>query len=76
MVSIELVKIYFDQSKNAQTKQLAEKALLINKEIGDRVGESTCYVILGVVHCSVGEYKKAKEHLDPLVKLPDQLQES
>ena len=33
------------------------------KEIRDRNGEASCYGNLGNVYQSVGEYEKAKEHL-------------
>ena len=37
---------------------------MIKKEIGDRNGEATCYTSLGNVYTSVGQYEKAREHLE------------
>ena len=41
-----------------------EKSLSINKEIGDRNGESDCYANLGSVYQSVDKFDKATEHLE------------
>ncbi|XP_078354232.1 tetratricopeptide repeat protein 28-like [Oculina patagonica] len=38
--------------------------LMIKKEIGDKNGEAWCYVNLGNVLISLGEYEKAKEYLE------------
>ncbi|XP_078356920.1 tetratricopeptide repeat protein 28-like [Oculina patagonica] len=45
-----------------KAKEYLEKALAINKEIGDRKGEATSYGNLGNVFQSLSEYAKAKEH--------------
>jgi len=39
-----------------------EKALVIQKQIGHRAGEATCYGNLGAIFKCPGEYRKAKEH--------------
>ena len=47
-----------------KARQHLEKSLAINKEIGDRYGEATCYLNLGAVYLSVGEKDKGNEHLE------------
>ena len=47
-----------------KAREHLEKSLVINKEIGDRNGEATCYTNLGHVYESVGEYEKAREHFE------------
>ena len=41
-----------------------KNALAIKKEIGHRNGEATCCGDLGTVYKSLGEYEKAREHLE------------
>ena len=41
-----------------------EKSLTINREIGDRDGEASCYVNLGDVYKSVGEYENGREYIE------------
>ena len=38
-----------------------ENSLKIDKEIGDKAGESKCYTNLGVAYYSLGDFKKAIE---------------
>ena len=60
-LSFDLANIYFCQSKYADTRELYERA----QEIGGRNGERECYANLGTVYSkSVGEYDKAREHLE------------
>jgi len=44
------------------SKQSLQKALQINKEIGDRKGEASCYKNLGTVFQNLGEYVQAIEY--------------
>ena len=62
-LSFKLAETYFYQSKYVKARELLEKALLISIEIGDRIGEASCYAILGKVYQSAGEYEKAREHI-------------
>ena len=43
--------------------EYVERALAIATEIGDRSGEASCYLNLGVLLRSLGQYNKAKEYL-------------
>ena len=61
-LSFNLAKMYFHQKKFANAKELWEKALQIGTEIGDRNIEAYCYLNLGAVYKSVGEYHKAREY--------------
>ena len=63
-LSFNLAEMNFCQNKYAEAKELYDRALLISTEIGDRNGEGTCYANLGNVYSSVGEYDKAREHLE------------
>ena len=43
--------------------EYVERALAIATEIGDRSGEASCYLNLGVLLRSLGQYDKPKEYL-------------
>ena len=45
-----------------KAEEYLQKALQINKEIGDKDGEASCYANLGSVFRSFGKYVKAKEY--------------
>jgi len=53
--------VYGSVGEYEKARELHEKALVIQKEIGDRSGEASSYVNLGEIYISVGEYEKARE---------------
>ena len=46
-----------------------EKALAINIEINNRNGEASCNLVLGSLFQSLGQYDKAREHLEKSVAI-------
>ena len=46
-----------------KAEQYLQKALVINKEIGDKLGEASAYENLGTVFKCVGQYTKAEQYL-------------
>ena len=60
--TFHLAKLYHDQSKYKEAKELYKKALGIRIEIGDKKGQAVCYGNLGTVYQSLGQYGKAEEH--------------
>ena len=57
--------VYHSVGECEKAKEYLEKSLAINKEIGNRRGEADCNGNLGTVYVvSVGEYNKAREHLE------------
>ena len=73
--SLEEYKLrrYLHQRKHVQAMQLSEKELLISKELGDKNGEAICYTNLGNMYQSVGEYDKAREHLENSVVIQKEI---
>ena len=61
-VTLQLAKLYCNQSKYKEAKELFKKALDIMIEIGDRKGQAACYGILGAVYQSLGQYGKVEEY--------------
>ena len=61
-VTCKMAKFYYLQSKYKEAKMLYKEALRIMKEIGNRQGQSACYVNLGTVYQYLGEYGKAKTY--------------
>ena len=61
-VTFHLAKLYYDQSKYKEAKELYKKALGIMIEIGDKKGQAACYGNLGTVYQSLSQYGKAEEH--------------
>jgi len=72
-MSMFLAALYIHQSKYVEAKELLEKALLINTEIGDKNGESSCYADLGKIYEEVGEYDKAKQPYEKGLALTKQI---
>ena len=46
-----------------------QKALQIQREIGDKAGQAACYTNLGTVFLSLSEYVKAEEYLQKALKI-------
>ena len=53
----------------AKAEEYLQKALQIQREIGDKNGEATCYANLGNVFQSLGEYVKAEKYLQKALKI-------
>ena len=53
----------------AKAEEYLQKALPISTEIGDKHGQASCYINLGVVFLSVGEYAKAEEYFRKAIQL-------
>ena len=58
-----LSKLYFEKSEYQEAQAVLKIALSVYKEIEDKDGEASCYLNLGNVFTSVGEYAKAEEYL-------------
>ena len=69
VLSSELAKMYFQRIKHSEEIELYEKALLITTELGNRNREDCCSVYIGTVYQSVGEYGKARKHLEKLLSI-------
>ena len=52
-----------------KAKEYIEKALAINTETTNRLGEATCCESLGTVFQHLGEYVKAKEYLEKALEI-------
>jgi len=63
-LSIGMVWIYYSQSMYSEAKELCERATIVEREVGDRAGEATCYNILGAVLKLLGQYVKAKTYFE------------
>ena len=58
-----LAILYYQKGEYKEAQQYLQKALTINTEIGDKHGQTSCYINLANVFHSVGEYAKAEEYL-------------
>ncbi|KAL9951033.1 hypothetical protein ACROYT_G043625 [Oculina patagonica] len=68
-VSLQLAKLFKKQRKYLEAKELCEKALAINTEIGNREVVASAYGNLGNVFESLGEYVKAKDSLEKAIEI-------
>ena len=55
--------MFLSVGQYAKAEEYVQKALVIQKVIGDKQGEASTYGNLGVVFQSVGQYNKAEEYL-------------
>lgn len=56
-----MTELYEQQGNNREAKGLFEETLAIMKLTDDRKGQATCYLKLGIVGQSLGDYNMAKE---------------
>ena len=61
--ALMLSKLYFKKREYQEVQAFLKIALCVYKEIEDKHGEASCYLLLGAVFKSVGEYAKAEEYL-------------
>ena len=61
------------QLGNTTKLEYLQKALLIATEIDDRKGEGSCYVNLGTVFESLGQYDEAKEYIQKALAITTEI---
>ena len=70
-----LARLLTDYSENLKAEEYEKaiehlgKALKIDKEIGDRSQEATCYGKIGAAYQSASKYEKAREHFEKSVMI-------
>ena len=52
---------------------MCEKALIISMETGNQKGEALCHTNLGNVYQSVGQYEKARQHLEKALAITKEI---
>ena len=57
----------------AEAQEYPQKALNIKRAIGDKHGEASCYISLGNVFQSVGEYAKGEEYLQKALTIKTEI---
>ena len=70
---MRLISIYHSQSKYAEVIELCERAIIVNREVGERAGEAACYNNLGAMLISLGQCVKAKTYLEKGVKIAKEI---
>ena len=61
--ALKLSTLYLEKSEYQEAQAVLKIALCVYKEIEDKDGEATCYVNLGAVFQSVGEYALSLIHI-------------
>ena len=71
--ALMLSKLYFQKSEYQEAQAFLKIAHCVYKEIEDKDGQASCYINLGAVFKSVGEYSKAEEYLHKALTINTEL---